>query len=169
MENMIARKPQIGRYKVLNAYYEVEHGIKSPVAEVIFMEFGWTKFDFKVRKVRLRSLYNKCSNGPKEEYSIENLNQHYLLIKDMYEEENPASPGKVNYCVQWEVEKPIDYEEVKQQESELHMDFVLQEEVIALNHKNLNTILEGIEIDDIVSDEMADTNWSVPVDPEEEY
>lgn len=166
---MIARKPQIGRYKVLKAYYEIVNGKRSPVAEVIYMEFGWTKFDFKVRKVRLRSFYNKCSVGPKDEYPIENMRNHFLLIHDMYEQVHPTDSTKIQYCVLWGVDKPADYEESIQQEEELAMDFVIQNEVMAINQANLNEILEGIEIDDILSDEMADTNWSVPVDPEEEY
>lgn len=166
---MKARSPQIGRYKVFKAYYEIPGNRNSAVAEGIFMEFDWNKFDLKLRKIRLRSLYNSCSEGPKQEFPLENLNNHYLLIHDMYEDKHPTDPQKTNYCVLWEVEKPMDYEEVVQQESELAMDFVLQEMVIASNYETLVSVLEGMEIDEMLSNEIDDINWLVQVDPEEEY
>lgn len=115
---MKAQSPQIGRYQVLKAYNEQGQ----PVAEVIFMQFDWTNFDFKVRKIRLQSLFNQTSEGPKEDYSVkelDKLNLHYLTITDMFDFPDPEKPYKHHYGLNWAITQPDNYLELIQEENEI--------------------------------------------------
>jgi hypothetical protein len=142
---MEAKSPKIGRYLILDSYNELHNGKLCPVANVMYMEFGWSKFSNKIGKIRLRSLYNESSEGPKLDYPIHNLYQHYLLINDMYVTTDPNNLNKTNYSVLWSVERPSNYDQIIQEEKEIEGDFLLIDEAL---HK-----LERLALEEILSDE----------------
>ena len=154
---MQANTPQIGMYQVLKAYDEMHNGKPTPIAEVIFKQFSWAKFDYKVRKIRLRSLYNSSSVGPKEQYPSDSLYLHYLLIHDMFEMEDPKNPQKKLYAVNWEVSKPDNYDALIMEEDELAADFIIQDSSIALNLELLANELLYDEIERSIAYELTES------------
>lgn len=155
-----AKSPKIGRYQVLKAYNEMHNGKVTPVAEVLFMEFGWTKFSNKVSKIRLRSLYNKSSDGPKEQYPIQKLYLHYILINDMYETTDQDNPNKIHYNVLWKVVKPENYDEIIQEENEITADFVQQDETAGFNMNLLEAECLSDDVELALFIEMGETVYA---------
>ncbi|AMQ01722.1 hypothetical protein AY601_4902 [Pedobacter cryoconitis] len=144
--------PQIGRYQVLKAYNEMHNGKETPVAEVLYMQFNWTEFDTKIRKVRLRSLYNSNSEGPKQDFPIDKLYLHYLLINEMHETNISEKP---QYCVKWEVIKPDNYNELIEEDNEIAADFLLCDQVMFSNKEYIDLELSAVEMDQCLADEFT--------------
>jgi hypothetical protein len=160
--------PQIGLYQVLNAYFEVHNGKRTPVAEVFYKAHHWTKLDPMPRRIRLRSLTNPSSIGPKNEFSVTNLRYKILKVSNKFERPHPEKVGKLQYGLEWDIIEPVNYNETLQEESEIEMDFTLQEENFAINEQELHIILDGMEADEYLSTEYESFNLPIQIITTEE-
>lgn len=116
---MQGQSPQIGLYQILNVHRELHNG-KPVIAEVIFKAPNWNNFDFTPRKLRLIGLFNKSSTGPKEEFkgtNSSNLKYYFINIITKMEDHEQKK-----YSIQWEVYKPVNYDDLLQEDMDRTAD-----------------------------------------------
>jgi|GEM_PF-4168279 len=159
---MKIQKLQIGTYQIHNIYFEILNGRKIPVAECIFIAPGWSKFDFKTRKINLGSLFNSLSIGPKSEYAaekIQSLYKYMVQIKNMYTQPNPVISDKSHYIVEWDAYKPDNYDELINMENQLIFD---------LNQSQIDPELFMIAMDEIIASQEIDHETTEVTDIQDE-
>lgn len=95
--------PEVGTYKVINAYNELFNGKPMPVAEVHFMAPNSSSYNQKRIKIRVRALYNEKSNGPKKQFPVDRLANEELTIIAMHTHVDALDPNKKSYSIDWRI------------------------------------------------------------------
>ncbi|MCX2481044.1 hypothetical protein OQY15_18210 [Pedobacter sp. MC2016-15] len=98
--------PEVGTYKVINAYNELFNGKPMPVAEAHFMASSSLNYNQERIKIRIRALYNEKSNGPKKQFPIDKLANEELIIIAMHTHIDALDPDKKAYSIDWGIVEP---------------------------------------------------------------
>ncbi|MGM9476496.1 hypothetical protein ACS5PU_08695 [Pedobacter sp. GSP4] len=154
-----------GLYQVLETYLETYHnGKEYPIANVLFKGEKSMLYEKQTTKVRLGSLYNPKSDGPKH-IPYNDLKKYILHVQNLLIIPNEIEPHKPHHCAVWELLDEQNYREMFDELSAIDCDFHLQEmEILELHNSILSD--EALQDDfdaNLVNVSLADDEQLVEV------
>ena len=99
-KHITPQRLQVGTYKISNIYY-LNGDNRMPIAIATYKGPNWYKSDLKPRHIKLQSLYNTSSIGPKLEFPAEDLPNCCLYINELNIISEPNA--KTKFSVEWNV------------------------------------------------------------------
>lgn len=120
--------PKQGIYQFTSVHFEIINGVRVPIGTGYYKYERTPSFRNEEIRVRLQSLYNKVSVGPKETTLPEDLPRYLIHIQNLEVVPNPQFPNRPFHKATWDIIVDEGHQALMDEHDAMNANFIAQEQ-----------------------------------------